>query len=344
MIEHNALYQLTLVRLREFLREPEAVFWVFIFPAILAVALGIAFRNRPPEVVQIYVTEGEGAEELASQLDGSDDLAVSVAPLDDARQALRTGRVPLIVIPTAPITLQYDSTREESRIARLLTDRAIQQSAGQEPIVPLQEIRSAERGARYIDFLVPGLLGMNIMGTGMWGVGFGIAQMRQRKLLKRLVASPMRKSHFLLAQILFRMVFLAIEVTFLVAFGAYVLGVPVRGNLVTLGVVASLGAMAFAGLGLLVASRAQTIEGVSGIMNFTMMPMWILSGVFFSYALFPEVLHPFIQALPLTALNDALRAIMLEGAGISGVLAPLGVMAAWCIVSFGAALRIFRWT
>lgn len=343
MIEHNPLYQLTMTRLREFLREPEAVFWVFIFPAILAVALGLAFRNQPTEVVQIFVTDGEGAEELATSLDASQDLAASVVSVDDARQALRTGRVPLIVLPTAPITLQYDSTREESRLARLLTDQAIQRAAGQEPIVPLQEIRSAEPGARYIDFLIPGLLGMNIMGTGMWGIGFGIAQMRQRKLLKRLIASPMRKSHFLWSQILFRLVFLAIEVAFLVGFGALVLGVPVRGNLVTLGLVSAMGGMVFAGLGLLAASRAQTIEGTSGILNFVMMPMWILSGVFFSYALFPEVLHPFIQALPLTALNDALRAVMLEGAGLSGVLAPIGVMAAWCAVSFGVALKIFRW-
>ena len=343
MIEHNPLYQLTMTRLREFLREPEAVFWVFIFPAILAVALGLAFRNQPTEVVPIFVAAGAGAEELASRLDASEDLEVSVAPADDARQALRTGRVPLIVLPTSPITLQYDSTREESRLARLLTDRAIQRSAGQEPIVPLQEIRSAERGARYIDFLIPGLLGMNIMGTGMWGIGFGIAQMRQRKLLKRLVASPMRKSQFLLSQILFRLVFLVIEVGFLVAFGAFILGVPVRGNLATLGLVSAMGGMAFAGLGLLAASRAQTIEGTSGLLNFVMVPMWILSGVFFSYARFPEALHPFIQSLPLTALNDALRAVMLEGAGVADLLAPIGVMAVWCVVSFAVALRIFRW-
>jgi ABC-2 type transport system permease protein len=343
MIEHQPLVQLTLARLREFSREPEAVFWIFVFPAILAVALGIAFRNRPPDTVRVMVAAGADAEILASSLRADDDLEATVAPINEALRALRTGRVPLIVLPTEPVTLQYDSTREESRLARLLTDRALQRAAGQEPAVPVQEIRSAERGARYIDFLIPGLLGMNIMGTGMWGVGFGVAQMRQKRLLKRLVASPMRKRDFMLAQILFRMVFLAVEVGFLLSFGVFVLGVPVRGNLATLGLVSAAGGMVFAGLGLLTASRAQTIEGVSGLMNFVMMPMWILSGVFFSYALFPEVLHPFIQALPLTALNDALRAVMLEGASLTSVIGPIAVMGAWTLVSFGVALRIFRW-
>jgi len=103
------------------------------------------------------------------------------------------------------------------------------------------------------------------------------------------------------------------------------------------------GAMSFAGLGLLTASRARTIEGVSGIMNFVMLPMWIFSGVFFSYARFPDPLQPFIQALPLTPLLDALRSVMTDGAPLSANLGRLALAAAWGVVSFGAALKIFRW-
>ncbi|MEZ4416652.1 MAG: ABC transporter permease [Gemmatimonadota bacterium] len=342
MSEHP-LVQLTLWRFREFIREPEAVFWVFLFPLLLAMALGIAFRNTAPKPVRVGVVAGVGAEALARDLSSDPDLLATVQSEDSARLALRTGEVAMLVRPGSPITLQYDSTREESRLARALTERALQRAAGQPPAVPVQEIRVAERGSRYIDFVLPGLLGMNIMGTSMWGIGFGIAQMRQKKLLKRLLASPMRKRDFLLAQILFRLMFLTLEVAVLLGFGVLLFRVPVRGSIGTVLLVAVMGAFAFAALGLLTASRARTIEGVSGLMNLVMMPMWILSGVFFSYALFPDVVQPVIRALPLTAVNDALRAVMLEGAGVAGILGPLTILAAWTLVAFLAALRIFRW-
>lgn len=342
MSEHP-LVQLTLWRFREFIREPEAVFWVFLFPLLLAMALGIAFRNTAPKPVRVGVVAGVGAEALARDLSSDPDLLATVQSEDSARLALRTGEVAMLVRPGSPITLQYDSTREESRLARALTERALQRAAGQPPAVPVQEIRVAERGSRYIDFVLPGLLGMNIMGTSMWGIGFGIAQMRQKKLLKRLLASPMRKRDFLLAQILFRLMFLTLEVAVLLGFGILLFRVPVRGSIGTVLLVAVMGAFAFAALGLLTASRARTIEGVSGLMNLVMMPMWILSGVFFSYALFPDVVQPVIRALPLTAVNDALRAVMLEGAGVAGILGPLTILAAWTLVAFLAALRIFRW-
>ncbi|HSH76114.1 MAG TPA: ABC transporter permease [Longimicrobiales bacterium] len=337
------LVQLTLWRFREFIREPEAVFWVFLFPILLAMALGIAFRDRPAGEVRISVVAAPGAEALARDLDADPDLEVDLADEEEASRALRTGRRALLVRIAPTIALQFDSTREESRLARVLTDRALQRVHGQSPAVPIREIRSVERGSRYIDFVLPGLIGMNIMGTSMWGVGFGIAQMRQKKLLKRLLASPMRRQHFLTAQILFRLLFLALELAALVGFGTLVFGVPVRGGLATVLLVSVVGALSFSALGLLTASRARTIEGISGIMNFVMMPMWILSGVFFSYARFPEAVQPVIRALPLTALNDDLRAVMIEGSPVSSLLGPMAVLSLWAAVSFVAALRIFRW-
>ncbi|MDH4043923.1 MAG: ABC transporter permease, partial [Gemmatimonadota bacterium] len=201
-----------------------------------------------------------------------------------------------------------------------------------------------ERGARYIDFLIPGLLGLNIMGTGMWGIGFGIVRVRQGKLLRRLHASPMRRSDFLLAQALARLVFLVLEVGVMLAFGALAFEVPIRGSLVLLSTVVLVGALAFSGLGLLVASRAQTIEGVSGLMNFVMVPMWVVSGVFFSWSHFPDAIHPVIRALPLTALNDGLRAVLLDGAGVGAVAGFLGIMMAWAVAAFLLAVKLFRWT
>ncbi|HYR32197.1 MAG TPA: ABC transporter permease, partial [Gemmatimonadales bacterium] len=155
--------------------------------------------------------------------------------------------------------------------------------------------------------------------------------------------TPMKKSHYLLAFILSRLVFLFVEVVALIGFGWLVFGVGVRGSWLVLAGVTVLGSLAFAGLGLLVASRARTIEGVSGLMNLVMLPMWILSGTFFSYARFPDAMIPFVKALPLTDLNDALRAVMIDGASAAQIAAPLGIVALWGVLSFALALKIFRW-
>ena len=338
------LFELTKFRVREFLREPEALFWVFAFPLILAVALGVAFKNRGEPTVHIAVEEGAGAGDLRDALSASPNLDIDLVPSDEAGAALRTGKVELIVIPGDPVTFKYDSTREESLLARLVTDDALQRASGREDVRAVREVKSAEPGARYIDFLLPGLLGMNIMSTGIWGVGWNIAQSRQKKLLKRFVASPMRRSHFLLAQMLARLVFLVLEVGALIAFGYFAFGVPFRGSLVTFGVIVVVGAMTFSGIGVLIASRVRTIEGVSGLMNVVMMPMWILSGVFFSSAHFPDVMQPVIKVLPLTALLDALRAVMLDGASLVAATGWIAVMGLWALGSFGVALKIFRWS
>lgn len=340
----HPLVELTLWRVREFTREPEALFWVFAFPIILAFALGLAFKSRGPQSVRIAVERGPGAEALAAALDSAPDLRAALLDQGDAHNQLRTGRVALVVVPGDPAVFRYDSTREESYLARLLVNDALQRAAGRQDPRSVREQRVMEPGARYIDFLLPGLLGMNIMGTGMWGIGFGIVKARNQKLLKRLLASPMRRSQYLLSAILSRLAFLGPETLALVLFGYWVFEVPIRGSVLAVATVVVLGAMTFAGLGLLVASRAKTIEGVSGLMNLVMVPMWIGSGVFFSYANFPETLHPFLQALPLTALNDALRAAMLDGAGLALLAAPLVVLAAWGGLSFLVALRMFRWS
>ncbi len=342
-LTRSSLWQLSLWRFRELAREPEAMFWVFAFPIILAFALGLAFKTRGVDVVRVAVADGAGAAEVAEVLDASERIEAMLLDEDIAYDRLRTGRVALMVRPGDPVVLQYDSTRSESDVARLVVENALQVAAGRRDVREIRGVRITEPGSRYIDFLLPGLLGLNIMGTGMWGVGFGIVKSRQDKLLKRFLASPMRKSEYLLSYILARIVFLVLEVTTLVLFGYWVFDVPMRGSVFALGVITLAGAMAFAGLGVLVASRVKTIEGVSGLMNFVMVPMWITSGVFFAYSNFPDFMQPFIRVLPLTALNDALRAVMLEGAGLAGIVGFLGVIGLWGLATFGTAVKIFRW-
>jgi len=342
-MRERPLIQLSLARMREFVREPEAIFWVFGFPIVMAFALGIAFRNRGPGELRVAVARGAGDSALAATLDRSPRLAAAVLDSAAARLQLRTGRVALLVVPGDPLVYRYDSTRTESRLARLEVDEELQRARGRNDVVVVRDERVTEPGSRYIDFLIPGLLGMNLLGSGIWGVGFSVVQARQRKLLKRYMATPMRRSHYLLSFILSRLVFLIVEVVALVGFGWLLFGVAVRGSFVSLAGITILGSFSFAGLGLLVASRAKTIEGVSGLMNLVMLPMWILSGTFFSYARFPDAMIPFVKALPLTALNDALRAVMIDGAAITGLGTPLAIVVAWGAVSFVVALKIFRW-
>jgi ABC transporter DrrB family efflux protein len=339
----NPIVELTVSRFREFLREPEAVFWVFAFPLIMTCALGIAFRSRGHEPVIVGVIEQEGADQIVTALERSGGFTVRRFPSAQADRALRDGKAPVIVVPGTPPAYRYDEARAESQVARLAVDAALQRAAGRaDAFVPDQQPISAV-GSRYIDWLVPGLLGMNIMGTGLWGVGFSIVNARSKKLLKRLVATPMSKTHYLIALVLSRLATLTLEVVVIVGFAWIFFGVAVHGALWALAAVALLGAVAFGALGLLVASRARTIEAVSGLMNLVMLPMWVLSGVFFASTNFPDAMQPFIKVLPLTALIDAMRIITNEGQSIVAVTPQVAILAAWSAVSFGLALKLFRW-
>ena len=339
----HPLVQLTRVRYREFFREPEAVFWVFIFPVLLAAGLGIAFRNRAPDRTGVAVVAAETR--LADALRSTGELQVSVLSDSAAAEALRTGEVALVVAPApdGKVEYRYDDTRPESRIARLLVDDALQRAAGRRDPATVSDRLVHERGSRYIDFLVPGLLGMNLMGSGIWGVGFAIVDARKKRLLKRLIATPMSRPQYLASFVLSRLTLLVIEVGLLLGFGALVFGVPFRGSLLLLVTICVVSSLAFTSLGLLVSSRVQTMEGASGLMNLVMLPMWIFSGVFFSASRFPDSIQPFIQALPLTAVVDALRANILRGAGWGTVAPELAIILAWLGVSFLLALRLFRW-
>jgi ABC-2 type transport system permease protein len=345
--QDHPLVRLTLVRYLEFFREPEAVFWVFVFPVLLTAGLGIAFRNQAPERTPVAVVErGAGSQAVLEALDRSPDLAASAQSEAQAADALRTGRVALVVVPgegTDTVEYRFDQERPESRTARLLVDDALQRGAGRADPVTIRDRQVQEPGSRYVDFVVPGLLGMNLMGSGIWGLGFSIVDARRKKLLKRLIATPMSRTQFLASFVLSRLSLLVIEVGVLLGFALLAFGVPMRGSVLTLLAICFLASLAFGALGLLIASRARTLEGVSGLMNLIMLPMWIFSGIFFSAGRFPDALQPFIQALPLTAVNDALRATLLEGAGWGQLAPELAIIAAWLTVSFTLAVRLFRW-
>jgi len=339
-LESSSLYQLTSARFRLFLREPEALFWVFIFPILLAVGLGIAFRNRPPDVLPVAATTPQLTQALAA------DPGLRPSNMDEAAgtHALATGTILLLAVQTPDgVVFKYDDTNPDGRLARLLANRAIQSAAGHHDAVSTSNNLIHEVGARYIDFVIPGLLGMNLMGSAIWGIVFAIVEARQKKLLKRLVASPMPRWQYLASFLFSRILLLVIEVVVFLTFARFAFGVPFRGSIVQLAFLCLLISLVFSALGLLIASRARTMEAASGLMNLVMLPMWILSGVFFSASRFPAVIQPFVRALPLTAANDALRANMLQGIGLAHLTAPVAILLAWLVIPFAAALRIFRW-
>ena len=359
----HPLWELTIARVRETIREPEVIFWVFIFPILLVFALGIAFRNTGPQKIRVAVERSEAnpaaSKAATAALSRSSDLDAVELSSDEAAQQLRSGKVAVVVRvnnegdatatdangSSAPKAFSYrfDPTRSDSRQARMVVDDALERAAGRKDVTEASDEKVTEPGARYIDFLIPGLLGMNLMGSGLWGVGFAVVSARTRKLLKRFAATPMRRSHYLLSFVLSRLFFLILEVAAVIAFAWFTFGFTMHGSWVEVAFLLLVGALTFSGIGLLVASRPKTIEGVSGLMNLVMMPMWLLSGTFFSSARFPNFLQPFIKALPLTALNDSLRSVMNDGASVAASWAAVSVLLAWCVISFLMALKIFRW-
>jgi ABC-2 type transport system permease protein len=334
------IVQLTLVRLREFLREPEAVFWTTLFPVLLTTGLGLAFRSRPEPLLKVAA-----APSVARALKSEPGLEVLELAPQAAREALRLGHVTLVAElgEHGEAILRYDDTNPDGRAARALADRAIQRAAGRVDPVPIRDQLTRDPGARYVDFLVPGLVGLGIMSNAVWGLGFAIVDSRRRRLLKRLLVTPMSRSQYLASFLIWRLMLLPVEVMIPIVFGAVAFGVPIRGASRDIGFICLLASLCFSAMGTLVASRVRSIEGLSGLVNLVIVPMWIVSGVFFSSQRFPEWAQPLIKVLPLTAFIDALRAIQLQGARLGEVWSEIATLTVWLVVTFVAALKLFRW-
>ncbi len=344
MKRYSPIWELFLCRMRMFYREPEAMFWTYGFPVLLTIGLGVAFRAKSPDKNLVAIQDSVTLGDIRKALETDSAFQILVGSATKCESWIRKGEAAIAVLDVKGLEYRFDPTRPEAALARLKVDEVIQRAAGRTDALGIKETRMTARGARYIDFLIPGLIGMNLMGGGLWGIGFVTVDMRIRKLLKRLVATPMRKRDFFLSLIGSRMVFTVPEMFLLLLTGWLLFRVAIEGSLVSIAIVAGVGALSFAGLGLLLASRARKIETISGLMNAVMLPMWIFSGIFFSSKRFPELLQPFIQALPLTQLNNALRAVITDGASLTSQWIPLAILSAYGVFSFVLALRWFKWT
>jgi len=347
-LRYSPLWQLTVSRIREFFREPESVFWVYGFPIVMMVGLGIAFRNQPVEQIAVDILDGPHAEVVEQALGSHEKFVPAIHEPNTAWRRLRTGNTDLVVEVDSSASDRYvyhfDPTRPESVLARSAVDDTVQRFAGRSDPLQVSDEAFEQPGGRYIDFLVPGLLGLSIMGGGLWGVGFVTVDLRIRKLLKRFLATPMRRTHFLAGIMISRMLFLIPEVLIMLLFARWMFGVINYGSIWAVVSLIIIGAVAFSGVGLLVASRAKTIETVSGLMNLVMLPMWMLSGAFFAADRFPESVQPLIQILPLTPLISSLRAVMLDGSSLGSQWMAITILCVWSVVSYTLALRWFRWS
>ncbi|MBF0441062.1 MAG: ABC transporter permease [Oligoflexales bacterium] len=344
----NPLYQLVKMRILDFVRDPAAIFWTFGFPIVLAIGLGTAFHQQEPLSGKIAVV-GPAASRVIPALGTGKGIVLAKMDEAGAMMELNKGDLDLVLLAREnlerKIELDYhfDMMQPGALGIRCHINDSVQKYFGSLDSIPSKDIIGRERGGRYIDFLLPGLIGMNIMGSCMWGMGYNIVDSRRRKLLKRFAVTPMRRSHFLLSFFLSRLIFLFFEVVIITLFGYLAFDVRISGSLPALCFAALCSTMAFSGVSLLVASRTASTEVAAGWMNFVQLPMWLLSGSFFSYKRFPEIFLPFIKALPLTATNDAFRIIFNQSGSIESVAVECLILIAWALVGFVVSLKVFRW-
>ncbi|HEU4578007.1 MAG TPA: ABC transporter permease [Polyangiaceae bacterium] len=346
----HPLWELTKARLREFGREKGTIFWVFGFPLLMAMALGLAFRSTPPERPRVAVVlppalaaDSPAARALRGLLD-SPQLQTEQLSREQAQRDLARAKVDLLVEwdGDRPV-YRFDPMQQRSALARALAADVQERALGRQDRLAIAEAPVSEHGARYIDFLLPGLIGMNLMSSSMWGIGYALVLARKRRLLRRFAVTPMKRSHFLLSYFLSRSFFLLLEMVVLLVFGRLVFGVEVRGSHALVLGVGFLGAASFAGLGLVIGARVENTEAASGWMNFVQLPMWLLSGTFFSYERFPEWLQGPARLLPLTALNDGLRGAFNDAGSLWDLRRSVAILAAWCGLTFVTSGRMFRW-
>ncbi|MFM7055520.1 MAG: ABC transporter permease [Planctomycetota bacterium] len=344
----HPLVQLFLARFREFIRTPEAVFWGYGFPLVMVAALGLAFRSEPVQPAIVMIEDGPGADEAAAALNDPARFRVLRGSAEDCRSRLRSGQVEVVLVTArmaseSAVEFRCDESRPGSLAARDRVSDTLQRAAGRRDPLSVQTEKITEPGSRYIDFLVPGLIGMGLMGGGVWGVGYAIVDMRIRQVLKRFLGTPMKKPHFVAAMMASRMVFMFPEIVAILVISQLMFDVSSHGGYGPVLVIVLLGAFQFASIGLIIASRARTLEAVGGLMNLTMVPMWIGSGIFFSSERFPDAVQPLIRILPLTPVISSLRQVMQEGAGLAAISPNLALMAFWSATCFLVALKIFRW-
>lgn len=335
-------------RWREFRREPSAFFWVIFMPILWMIALGFAFSDPKPEVYSIgWYSSADNQEEhkkVLGLIENDPQLKVNTGSKEKLNPLLKMGEISLVFsIEDDVLQFKLDPINPVATRAKAYVDRILQAGYGRENVLTVTTEVIKAKGSRYVDFLIPGLLGLSIMSTSLFGVGMTIVSNRKENLLKRYVASPMPPYEYVVSHIVGRVITLATEFAAIFIAGWIIFDFHVYGNFISYCLFAILGAAAFTGIGILCGSRTRSIPFISGITNLIMIPMTMVCGVFFSYAAFPEWMKAWIKFLPLTALNDGLRKIALEGQSIFQLQFEISVLVVFTVVTAIAATKAFKW-
>lgn len=335
-------------RWREFRREPSAFYWVVFMPIMWMVVLGYAFSEPRPEVYGvgwIKNSAGEQSTEILQAIKDNSNIRLREGSEAELMTLMQRGELNLIVSTelNEPLTYQYDPSNPEAQRAKRYVNDVIQESAGRVDLLQTQEKRIEAVGNRYVDFLIPGLLGLSIMTSSLFGVGMTIVSNRKENLLKRYLATPMQPREYVISHLAGRGFVLVAEFAAVMLAGFLLFRFQVHGNYLSYIAFAILGSAAFTAIAILCASRTNSIPMVSGITNLISLPMMMLSGVFFSKNNFPDWLRTFSEFLPLTALNDGFRKIALEGQGLSNLGFESAVLGVYLLIASISAVKLFKW-
>jgi len=376
LFRFNQMWQLISALFREIIREPGVLFWGILFPILMSLGLGLAFTKKTDVIRKVAVINNSGSINVETDstvishflqnnceknlniengtwqwkyIIKDEKLGNSIflfygMKWDDAMKLLKRGTINVLIIGmNGTVEYHFDPLNPDAQLTYLkliniIGEGNILQVKSNSEIKPL-----TITGTRYIDFLVPGLISMGVMMSCMWGISYGIIEKRSKKLLRRLVATPMKKSHFLIALITVRITMNFIESLVLFLFALFAFKMTIQGNISALILMFLSGNIAFAGLAVFVSSHTSNTEVGNGLINFVVFPMMVLSGIFFSYQNFPDWSLPVIKNLPLTMLTDGIRSIFNEGAGYHEVAIPILILTATGILFFTAGLKIFKW-
>jgi ABC-2 type transport system permease protein len=342
----KSLYQLILVHFKTFFREPAILFWAIMFPILMAWVLGIAFSNKGETMRTVYVT-GSGQPEVITgvKVFGAETgnpfrITFRNTSEQEAVSAIKRGIIALYVeVKGKTLVYHFDPHNPDAQLVHLMLEREISGLRREgSSIDPLQA-----QGTRYIDFLIPGLIALGIMNSCLWGIGWSLIETRMKKLMRRMVATPMKRSVFLSSHIVTRIILGGVETILLFLFAWLYFGTTITGSVPAFITLFIAGVLAFAGIAILAASRTDKTEIGNGLINAVTLTMTILSGIFFNYHNFPDWAVPVIQALPLTILADGVRAIFIEAAGFREVMVPIIILTVTGLITFGVGLRIFKW-
>jgi len=359
----GVLWALFVASGKMFIRNRAAVFFSLFLPLIIMLIFGVLNFEGATEIQLGIVDEAENdaSASFIEELGAYDYLVISEGTRDAELAALEEGdRDFVLVIPggwTAPapgvdtglVAYAGSGDPAQAQVAQGLLQQAVAQAlyapgggatAGLTPPVTFESVESRDLG--YIDFLVPGIVGMTIMQLGIFGVAFGFVQLKRTGALRRLFATPTSPSYFLSAQVLSRLIIGLVQVAILFAVGIW-FGLQMFGDYMTLLVVVVIGSAIFLALGFGIAGWAKNEDQAAPVANLVSLPMMFLSGVFFPRDAMPDFLAAITAFLPLTYVIEALRAIVNEGATMMQLGPELLGMAVWVVISFLIALRLFRW-